>query len=262
MLVKTEMDSDLKFIVTTSRNANSTIRTRALQKATAWDLPYAERHDVSLADAAGDAEAVFVFGHEGLSLLTGKTRLRFSLGTAALRLQSIARGSGDTLVRAGELQAGDRVLDTTLGLGRDALVAARVVGPGGDVVGIESSWPLFALVSEGLTSYEAGNESTVVQSVLGDSRRFLASAEKASFDVVILDPMFAVPMRSDGSFEVLRRFADHTGLDPEWIQLARRVARRWVVVKTDSEERWFRSEKLQRFHSGGPVTWFRAPPCP
>ena len=82
-IVKTEMDSYLKFVVTTSRNANSRIRTRALQKATAWDLPYAERHDVSLADTAGDAQAVFVFGHEGLSLLTGKTQLRFSLGTAA-----------------------------------------------------------------------------------------------------------------------------------------------------------------------------------
>ena len=254
------MNNYPKIAVTTSRNANLTIRARAQQKATEWCLPYVERHDVSLAKTAGNAEAMFVFDHDGLSLSANQSQLRFSLGTAALRLKSIARGDPDTLVRAGDLQTGDQVLDATLGLGRDALVAARAVGPGGNVVAVESSWPLFTLFSEGISLYEASDESAVVQPVLDDSRRFLADVEKASFDVVIIDPMFAVPKRSDGSFELLRGFADDTRLDPEWIQLARRAAKRWVVVKTDSEERWFKSEKLDAFHSGGSVSWFRAPP--
>ncbi len=253
------MDSDLKFIVTTSRRASPDIRAQAKQKATTWGLPYFERHDDSITDATGDAEAIFVFDHNGLILSVNQSRLRFSLGTAALRLKSLARGGSDTLVKAGELQAGDSVLDATLGLGHDALVAARAVGPSGNVTAIESSWPLFTLMSEGFAHYEAGNESTFVQPVFEDSRKYLSGVEKASFDVIILDPMFGVPKRSDGSFEVLRLFANHSGLDLEWVQLARRAAKRWIVVKTDKEQRWFKSEKLERFHNGGRVDWFRAP---
>jgi 16S rRNA (guanine1516-N2)-methyltransferase len=254
------MASDLKFIVTTSRRANPAIRAQAKQRATTWGLPYFERRDDSVSDATGDSEALFIFDHNGLSLSVNQSRLRFSLGTAALRLKSLARGGSDTLVQAGELRAGDRVLDSTLGLGRDALVAAHAVGPSGEVVGVESSWPLFTLITEGFAHYEAGDSSAVVQTVHDDSRRYRAAVESASFDVVILDPMFNVPKRSDGSFEVLREFANPSGLDAEWVQLARRVAKRWVVVKTDKEERWFGSEKLERFRNGGRVDWFRAPP--
>ena len=254
------MDIDLKFIVTTSRRANPAIRAQTRQKATTWGLPYFERRDDSIQDVTGGAKAVFIFDNDGLSLSVNQSRLRFSLGTAALRLKSLARGGSDTLIQAGELQTGDRVLDATLGLGRDALVAAHAVGSSGHVLGVESSWPLFTLISEGFAKYQAGNERAVVQTVFEDSRRYLATVEKASFDVVILDPMFTVPKRSDGSFEILREFANHISLDPEWVQLARRAAKRWVVVKTDKEERWFQSEKLERFHNGGRVDWFRAAP--
>ena len=254
------MNSNLKYIVTTSRNANSTIRSQARQKANEWGVRYIDRHHISLADTSGDAEAAFVLDHDGFSLSTNKSQLRFTLGTAALRLQSIARGDPDTLVRAGELRAGDQVLDATLGLGRDALVAARAVGSTGGVVGIESSWPLFTLVSEGLASHIPGDESAIIQPLFADSRTFLAEAEKSSFDVVVIDPMFAAAKRSDGSFKALRGFADHASLDSDWIRSARRVARRWVVVKTDHAEIWFGPEKLKGIHNGGRASWFRAPP--
>ncbi|MBT5627618.1 MAG: class I SAM-dependent methyltransferase [Chloroflexi bacterium] len=253
------MEQDRNFVVTTSRRASSDIRAQARQKASDWKLPYFDRHDETLVDVTGTFEAVFVYDHDGLGLSIGESNLKFNLGTAALRLQAISRGEPVTLIRVGEIQANDRVLDATLGLGHDSIVAARAVGPKGSVVGIESSWPLFTLISEGLTQYDSGDESSDVQPVFDDSRSYLANADADSFDVVILDPMFSIPKRSDGSFEVLRKFASPAGLDPDWIQMARRVAKRWVVVKTDYEKDWFSSEGLERVPSGGSVNWFRAP---
>jgi hypothetical protein len=260
------MIDDRKLIVTTSRLAKTTTRAIARRKATAWGFPYVERSDRSLelilkCDEGKDAGAAFVFRNDGLVLSTSRTQLRFDLGTAAIRLLSMARGDRDLLVRAGELKAGDRVFDATLGLGRDALVAARAVGPGGHVLGVESNRALFTLVSEGLASHDAGAESAAIQPVLGDSRQLLSCTTNASFDVVIIDPMFSLPGRSDGNFEALREFADLTSLDPEWIRLARRVAKRWVVAKAAYEAPWFSSEGLQRVPGMGTTRWWRAAGC-
>ena len=263
------MSDDLKLIVTTSRLANSTTRAFARRKATDWSFPYIERSDSSikltLKNAGNytgeDAAAAFVFRNDGLVLSTTRTQLRFDLGTAAVRLLSMARGDRDPLVRVGELIAGDRVFDATLGLGRDALVAARAVGPGGEVLGVESNRALFTLVGEGLASHDVGAESVAIQPVFGDSRHVLSRAADASFDVVVIDPMFSLPGKSDGNFEALREFADPTSLDPEWIRQARRVASRWVVVKASYEEPWFSSEGLQPAPGMGSTRWWRATGC-
>ena len=258
---KFEMSDDLKLIVTTSRHASTTTRAFARRKAAAWGFPYVKRLDRSLELAIEDSGAAFVFRNDGLVLSTARTQLRFDLGTASVRLLSMARGDRDPLVRVGELIAGDRVFDATLGLGRDALVAARAVGPGGEVFGVESNRALFTLVGEGLASHDVGAESVAIQPVLGDSRHLLYCAGDASFDVVVIDPMFSVPAKSDGNFEAAREFADRTSLDPEWIRQARRVAKRWVVAKVAHEESWFSSEGLQRVPGMGATRWWRAAGC-
>jgi len=253
-----DMSDDLQLIVTTSRLAQTTTRALARRKATEWGFPYVERSDRSMELTLQDAGAAFVFRNDGLVLSTTQTQLRFELGTAALRLLSIARGERDWLVNVGELVEGHRVFDATLGLGRDALVAARAVGPGGEVVGVESNLALFTLVSEGLASHDAGEESTAIRPVFGDSREVLSREADASFDVVVIDPMFALPGKSDGNFKALREFADPTRLDPEWIRQARRVAKRWVIAKARYEEPWFNSEGLQPAPGMKTARWWRA----
>lgn len=255
------MNDDPRLIVTITRRASNAIRALAREKASEWGFPYVERSDLSLELVMDGADAAFVFRNDGLVLATAETQLRFDLGTAALRLRSIARGESDQLVRAGELVPGDRVFDATLGLGRDALVAARAVGPGGEVIGVESNRALFTLVSEGLASLDVGDDSAVIQPVLGDSRQLLSRAADASFDVVVVDPMFSLPGKSDGTFEALREFADPTRLDPEWIRQARRVAKRWVVVKARYEGPWFSSEDLKRAPGMESSRWWRTRGC-
>jgi 16S rRNA (guanine1516-N2)-methyltransferase len=208
----------------------------ARRRAEAWGLPFWVRArgagSSSLEAALGTvAEALLVFGREGLTLWDREGRLRFHPGMAHLRLLRLEAGEDDTLVRTAELRTGDRVLDATLGLGQDALVAARAVGPAGRVVGVEKSLALYAVVSEGLRGFEPGPRACAVEAVHAHARDYLGSLPDRSFDVVFFDPMFERPRKAQPAFEVLRRFAEHAPLTPALLAEARRVARRWVVVK-------------------------------
>jgi SAM-dependent methyltransferase len=136
----------------------------------------------------------------------------------------------DPFFEAADLRPGDAVLDCTLGLGADALVAAVAVGPSGRVVGIEGSGALAAWVGEGLARY--GDPAAArIEVRAGDHGALLASLPDRSFDVVCFDPMFRHARAEPGGFDVVRALADATPLSPAALERARRVARRWVLVK-------------------------------
>lgn len=217
-------------MVTVSSSGGAALNSRARAAADQWQVPFYERRrNAGLEAAMGQvAEAFLVLGGDGWTLRDASIELRFTPGMAALRIKRIEAGYtlDDHLVKLTELKAGDSVLDGTLGLGADALVCAHVVGPTGRVIGIESSLPIYALVSEGVKSQ---NLSLEVRH--GDNLALMRSMPAASIDCVMLDPMFDQPKKSSPHFELLRRFADHRPLDVETLTEARRVARRWVVVK-------------------------------
>ena len=210
----------------------------ARRRADEWGLPFWRRTrgagpaGHSLEAALGTvAEALLVFGQEGLVLWDGQGRLRFHAGMAHLRLLRLEGGEEDTLVRMAELRPGDHVLDATLGLAQDALVAARAVGSAGRVVGLEKSLALYAVVSEGLRGFEPGPHACAIEALHADAWDHLRTLPDRSFDVVLFDPMFERPRKAQPAFEELRRFAEHAPLTPELLTEARRVTRRWVVVK-------------------------------
>jgi len=216
--------------VTVSSSGGGPLNRNARAAAERWHLPYYERkRNTGLEGVMGDfAEAFLVLGGDGWTLRDPTVTLRFTPGMAALRIKRIEAGYtlDDHLVKLTELKAGDSVVDGTLGLGADALVCAHVVGPTGRVIGIESSLPLYALVDEGTKPLRLPLEVR-----LGDSLEHLRAMETASIDVVVLDPMFDHPKKASPHFELLRKFADHRPLEPATLDEARRVARRWVVVK-------------------------------
>ncbi len=216
--------------VTVSSSGGKSLLTQARAAAVRWQLPFFDRRRNAGLDVefGAFADAFLVLGGDGWTLRDSSVAVRFTPGMAALRIKRIVAGHplDDHLVKLAELRAGDRVLDGTLGLGGDALVCAHVVGPSGRVIGVESSMPIYALVSEGV---KAQGYSLDVRH--GDAREVLTTMAPASVDVVVLDPMFDVPKKSSPMFELLRRFADHRPLDVETVIQAKRVARRWVVVK-------------------------------
>jgi SAM-dependent methyltransferase len=152
----------------------------------------------------------------------------------ALRVRRLrgrgAAASGDPFLDACGLRPGESVLDATLGLGADALVAAEAVGPGGRVVGIEAVPALAAWVAEGLAR-SPDTAASRIEVRAGDHLALLAAMPGGSHDVVVFDPMFRAARPEPGGFDVVRRLADPRPLSRESLEEARRVARRCVVVK-------------------------------
>ena len=254
-----EMGLKPSLAVTVSSIASSVHSIRAREQAAAWGLPYLERR--RNASLPQEADALLVLGGDGWTLRNPNGVLRFSPGMAQLRIQRIDQGfSEDMLIRVAELRSGDEVLDCTMGLGADALVCARAVGPTGKVVALEKSLALYALAVESLQKpYAEGFAPIEVRHA--DSARVLEEMPAKSFDVVLFDPMFGRPNKSSQAFEMLRHFADPGGLTAQMLSDARRAARRWVVVKGSRYSKDFKKLGLvaeQRSLSRG-VLWARVP---
>lgn len=179
------------------------------------------------------AESLLVFRNDGVALCCEDEVLRFTPGMAMLRMKRLEAGISqpDHLLLWGDIGEGDAVLDCTLGLASDALVAAKAVGVTGRVVGLEHSVGIFAVVSEGLGKMGCFRNSCAIEALWMNFSDYLKAQTSKSFDVVVFDPMFERPRKSSFSFEILRRHALHQPLRQTDLEEARRVARRWVLVK-------------------------------
>jgi 16S rRNA (guanine1516-N2)-methyltransferase len=249
--------------VTTSGQPGAALVARAREAARRWGLPFVPRRKKQpLGQLFASAEALIVFEREDVSLWDAEGSFSFNPGMAHLRRMRWRDGErDDALVRMGELREGDHVLDCTLGLGQDALMAALVVGPRGRVVALEKSLALFAVISEGLAAYAYGPDSGRVEPQLADAHAWLRTQPSGAFDVVCFDPMFEKPKKAQPAFDMLRRYAEHAPLTSDVLEEARRVARRWVVVKgsrysEDLAKLGLQAEPGSRYTS---VIWGRTP---
>jgi hypothetical protein len=214
--------------------------TGALAAAERTGLPYAAREGRALTRvvAGAGAEGALVVSRTRAVLVAGGAEHAWSPGMGALRLKRLREAQAgradptakDPFLEAAGLRRGDLVLDCTCGLGADALVAAGAIGPEGRVVALESSRALAAWTGEGLRRFpeEAARR---VEVLAAEHTAWLAAQPAASFDVVLFDPMFRHARAEPGGFDVIRRLSDPRPLSPEALQAARRVARRWVLVK-------------------------------
>src|SRR6266511_3491758 len=107
---------------------------------------------------------------------------------------------------------------------------SAAVGPRGRVVGLEGSPVLAAWVAEGLRRLpdEAARRIEIRS---GEHGGALADLPERSFDVVLFDPMFRHARAEPAGFDLVRQLADARPLSPDALARARRVARRWVLVK-------------------------------
>lgn len=219
--------------ITTSANPDGATLQRARDAARRFGLPLLPRpRKASFEPLLEQADALLIHEHDGVTLRAREAALQWSPGIAHLRIKRLDAGVlEDTYLRIAELRPGEHVLDCTLGLAQDALVAARAVGPQGRVVGLEKALPLFLVTSEGLARHDPGERSCKVEPLHADAATYLPTLPDRSFDVVFFDPMFEKPRQAQPGFDVLRRFADYAPLSPELLEQARRVARRRIIVK-------------------------------
>lgn len=186
---------------------------------------------------------------KGTYLDTGESRLLFHPNMALLRVLQILRGEGDRFLQATGLQEGDSFLDATLGLGTDALVAAFKVGKSGQVIGIEHSPILAALVQDGLRELAQGKFPHVenphkaqawqalaeaaqrIEVRWGDHQELLAHYITSSVDVIYFDPMFRHTRTESASIRPLHEVSNAAPLAQETMVEAYRVARKRIILK-------------------------------
>lgn len=239
-------------VVTTSRHPTAQEEAHARALAEELGLPYVARRG-SLAGLG--ATAALVVTRERLVVHTAAGEIFFHPGMARPRVRELERGKPDVMVEAMGLRPGDSVLDCTLGLGSDAIVAAYVVGEQGRVVGLEAVAALAAVVRWGLKHYDPGHDGLReamrrIEVVHADHNDYLAALPPGSFDIVYFDPMFREPVMESAHMRPWRVLACHRPLTRATIAAARRVARRRVVVKERSDSPVFAELGLTRVVGG------------
>ncbi|MDX2010918.1 MAG: class I SAM-dependent methyltransferase [Myxococcaceae bacterium] len=249
--------------VTWSHQPSGEVVADTRRVAEAWGLPLYERpHKSGLKQQLGrEAAAFLVRGGTGWRLVDVDGELGVSPGLAMLRLKRLDAGStmAEPILAHAEVRAGDVVIDATVGLGADARVLARAVGAAGRIVGVEASLPLAVLLSEGLRLEPRWPNSAPIEVRHGRALDVLRGLPSASADVVFFDPMFERTLGASPAFVALRRFADHAPFGVDVVDEARRVARRWVLMKS-SDPSLFPSLGLEALvpPAGAHVFWGRA----
>ena len=186
----------------------------------------------------------------------------FHPNSAAFRLKRVARGEAEPFLKAAQLQVGDSVLDCTLGLAADAMLAAYTVGEAGRVVGLEANPNVAFIVRQGMQAYDTSELPLTacmrhIEVVQSEAVRYLKNLPDNAFDVVYMDPMFEKVIEEANNFQALRLAGEHVTLTDEWVYEAKRVAKKRVVLKAHFRSEWFATYDFQqheritaKFHYG------------
>ncbi len=234
----------MDLIVTTVQHPSSNVTQIARDIAATLSVSFVERNRLSLAAIRERYKVsnIIVAATGGPIVHTSNGEYFFHLSMAELRIKNIINGKHDHMVTAMGLSRGMSVLDCTLGLATDAVVASYVTGESGLVVGLESS-PIIALVTRhGLQNFTLDPQPECdITSALRRIRvenvdyfQHLETIPDSSFDVVYFDPMFRNPIYKSSNLNPIRNLADMRSLTLEAIKQACRVAKLKVVVKEAS----------------------------
>ncbi|MBD8068087.1 class I SAM-dependent methyltransferase [Bacillus sp. PS06] len=206
-------------------------------------------------------------------IVVGKNRLEihmrnasepmfFHPNSAMFRAKRIAKGEHDPFLESAGLEKGMKVLDCTLGLGSDSIIASFSVGSEGTIIGLEVNPYIAYVVSKGLQTWESGHEKLDeamrrVHVVSKDHYSYLLECENDSFDVVYFDPMFEESIDESNGINGLKNLGEKTSITKRVINEARRVAKKRIVLKDHWKSANFQKygfnvvqRKSAKFHFG------------
>ena len=122
------------------------------------------------------------------------------------------------------------VLDCTLGMASDSIVASYVVGESGKVTGLEGNEYMAYIMENGLKTWSS-SVSEIDEAMQKNSSKangaffILAQCEDNSYDVVYFDPMFEETVIESDGIKGLKHFALYHDITDETIAEAKRVAK-------------------------------------
>jgi 16S rRNA G966 N2-methylase RsmD len=230
------------FAITTSHRPSPVQVSHAVQLAAELSVPFIPRNDLSIEATTCNTgvTGMMVVYSQRISFFKGSSEFFFHPGLAKLRIKELKNGKTDQMIQAMSLRSGDTLLDCTLGLGTDAIVASYVSGANGRVTGLESSTLIAAIVGRGLKTYQFEDEDITlamqrVEVVHSHHKDYLASLPPRSYDVVYFDPMFRSPRKNSPAMDAMRAIANPNPIDQETVTMALKVCTKRVVMK---ERRW------------------------
>lgn len=231
----------MKIAVTTIYKPPPAVAETAARFAAGLGAPLVPREKCSLAvirEQTG-AENLLVVTKSGPLVYTAGGEYFFHLSMAQMRINNIINGKHDHMITAMGLRAGMSVLDCTLGLATDAVVASFAAGETGRITGLEASPVIAAVTGYGLANFVSDRDYITaalrrITAQNADYNNYLPTLPDKSFDIVFFDPMFRSPVRSSSNLKPIRRLADQRPLDGAAVREAKRVARRRVVLKEAS----------------------------
>lgn len=232
-----------KIYVTVARNGvEDSITILAKLCAQQLNATYIERQEYKSVDnllKQYDVAAVIVFEKNGPRIHSKFGNFAYHPGMSILRMQQIKNGKQDYLAEALDLKIGSKVLDCTLGLAADAVIASYYVGNTGEIIGLEASSLIYCVVEHGLKNYNTNDKDLniamrKIKTVRVDANTYLKTCASNSFDVVYFDPMFRNPVQGAKAMDALRPLSYAQPLGRSMVKLALKIAPR-VVIKERNE---------------------------
>lgn len=245
------------FIITTVTKVNEEIENHAKTLAEQFNKKYVLRGKFSLEKIKQDnnVDNLLIVTKDGLKAHTINGDLFFHLNMAQLRILNITRQQQDHMIEAMDLSSGMSVLDCTLGLGTDAVVASFIVGENGKVVGTESSELICLITKLGLKKFSHDNKDIQkslqrIEVINEDYFEYMQSLADNSFDIVYFDPMFRRPIEDSTNFKPIRLIANMQQISREALTEALRVAKKRVVIKETKDSLEFKRLNITKLYGG------------
>ncbi len=247
----------MDLVVTTVQHPSDDINTLAHQIAATLKIPFVPRakHSLMAIKIHYQVDNVIVVAQKGPLVNTPGGEYFFHLNMAELRIKNLLNGQHDHMVSAMSLTAGMSVLDCTLGLATDAIVASFIVGDTGEVVGLETSPVVAFIASYGLKNFKTDEQYLAdafrrIEVKHSHSYKYLSTLPDKSYDIVYFDPMFRHPIHSSSNVKPLRYLADNSALTKNTLKEACRVAKKRVVVKESSKSNEFTRLGITSIYGG------------
>jgi ubiquinone/menaquinone biosynthesis C-methylase UbiE len=243
--------------ITTAGRVTNKLVQKAKQLSSTHQLDYVERTGHSIEGLKNIVmDDLLIVGSDKIFFSPYKSsdKVFFHPNLSMIRAKRIANREQDPFIEIAQLEKGMSVLDCTLGLASDSIVASYVVGPSGTVVGVEGDRALSILTEDGLKNFTSGwndidDAMKRIHVHYADHYEYLQSAPTNGFDVVYFDPMFDKAISSSHGINTIRQQAIHTKLSKNVITEAKRVAKKRVILK----DHW----QSSRFHQLGFIQHIR-----
>jgi len=237
-------------IVTTCLRPDNSIINRAIGVSKDLDITFEKRNELSIAEMHNVFNSsILVVGKKRLELFTQNSNEPFFFhpNSAVFRIRRLLNGEHDPFCDACTLEEGDSLLDCTLGLASDSIVASFRVGEKGRIIGLEKNPTIAYLVQEGIKTDDQNIENwneilnrIEVNNI--DHLAFLKKQEDKSIDVIYFDPMFQEEINESNGIKKIKPLAEYDSVLEETIEEAKRVGRKKVVLKDH-----FRSDRFKKY---------------